>query len=95
MFRIGHVGGHEGSFQTIDTAVGVLCPGRTLQSGSEPREGGKDMMGWWGVGGVPWAVVAVWVLFQGKETWARGLGHSLSQIQEDPSGFMYSKSGRG
>ena len=53
MFRIGHVGAHEGSFQTIDTAVGVLCPGRTLQSGLELREGGKAMMGRRGGGGGP------------------------------------------
>lgn len=35
-----------GSFQTMDTMVGVLCPGRTLHHGLELREGGKAMM--WG-----------------------------------------------
>lgn len=31
---------------TMDTMVGVLCPGRTLHHGLELREGGKAMM--WG-----------------------------------------------
>lgn len=66
MFRRGH---REpwGSFHTKDTVVGVLCPGRTLHSGLELREGGNAVI--WGSMS---SAEIFWALFQERER--HGLG---------------------